>query len=107
MSAAQQAWPADQIERWAVSKLVPYARNARTHSAAQVAQIAASIREWGWTTPVLVDDSRIPSFFCCYISMLAILNPEDDEARRCQGCHRAVTVALLEEYDWVEQVISS
>ena len=41
------------------------------------------------------------------VSMLAILNPEDDEARRCQGCHRAVTVALLEEYDWVEQVISS
>jgi hypothetical protein len=51
--------------------------------------------------------SRIPSFFCRYISMLATLNPEDDEARRCQGCHRAVTVALLEEYDWVEQVISS
>ena len=51
--------------------------------------------------------SRIPSFFCGYISMLAILNPEDDEARRCQGCHRAVTVALLEEYDWDEQVIPS
>jgi ParB-like chromosome segregation protein Spo0J len=40
----------------AVSVLVPYARNARTHSPEQVAQIAASIREWGWTTPVLVDD---------------------------------------------------
>jgi DNA modification methylase len=36
--------------------LVPYARNARTHSAEQVAQIAASIREWGWTSPVLVDE---------------------------------------------------
>jgi len=46
--------PADRIEQWPVSKLVPYARNARTHSAAQVAQLAASIREWGWTTPVLV-----------------------------------------------------
>jgi len=35
-------------------RLSPYARNARTHSAEQVDQIAASIREWGWTNPVLV-----------------------------------------------------
>jgi DNA modification methylase len=49
-------WPADRIERWAIQRLVPYARNARTHSAAQVDQIAASIREWGWTNPVLVDE---------------------------------------------------
>ena len=41
-----------------VSVLVPYARNARTHSDAQVAQIAASIREFGWTNPVLVDADR-------------------------------------------------
>jgi ParB-like nuclease family protein len=47
-------WPADAVERRAVAALVPYARNARTHSDAQVAQIAASIREWGWTIPVLV-----------------------------------------------------
>jgi ParB-like chromosome segregation protein Spo0J len=48
-------WPADNIERRKVSALIPYARNARTHSDAQVAQIAASIREWGWTNPVLID----------------------------------------------------
>lgn len=48
-------WPADAIERRKVSQLIPYARNARTHSDAQVAQIAASIREWGWTNPVLID----------------------------------------------------
>src|SRR5215208_2618823 len=47
-------WPADNVERWPLDRLVPYARNARTHSDAQVAQIAGSIREWGWTTPVLV-----------------------------------------------------
>src|SRR6476619_5943409 len=35
--------------------LIPFAKNARTHSDAQVAQIAASIREFGWTTPILVD----------------------------------------------------
>lgn len=46
--------PADKVQQWAISKLTPYARNARTHSAAQVAQLAASIREWGWTTPILV-----------------------------------------------------
>jgi DNA modification methylase len=50
-------WPADKVERWAVERLVPYARNARTHSEAQVAQIAASIHEWGWTVPVLVDEA--------------------------------------------------
>jgi len=50
-------WPADSVERRKVETLVPYARNARTHSAEQVAQIAASIKEWGWTTPVLIDES--------------------------------------------------
>ena len=44
-------WPADKIERRKVDALIPYARNARTHSDEQVAQLAASIKEWGWTTP--------------------------------------------------------
>ena len=48
------AWPADKVERWPTRRLIPNARNARTHSEAQVDQIAASIREWGWTNPVLV-----------------------------------------------------
>jgi len=39
-----------------VAALVPYARNAGTNTDEQVAQIAASIREWGWTVPVLVDE---------------------------------------------------
>jgi ParB-like chromosome segregation protein Spo0J len=47
-------WPANQIEHWPIDRLVPYARNARTHTDAQIAQIADSIREWGWTIPVLV-----------------------------------------------------
>jgi hypothetical protein len=50
-------WPADAVERRALSELIPYARNSRTHSDAQVAQIAASIREWGWTMPVLIDEN--------------------------------------------------
>lgn len=44
-----------QIEWRDVASLLPYARNSRTHSDAQVAQIAASIKEFGWTNPVLVD----------------------------------------------------
>ena len=43
------------IDMRSVDSLIPYARNARTHSDAQVAQIAASIREFGWTNPILVD----------------------------------------------------
>ena len=49
-------WPADKVERRPVGQLIPYARNARTHSDEQVSQIAASIREWGWTVPILVDE---------------------------------------------------
>lgn len=44
-----------QLEKLPLDQLVPYARNSRTHSEAQVAQIAASIREFGWTNPVLID----------------------------------------------------
>ena len=50
-------WPADRVERRPIEGLIPYARNSRTHSDAQVAQIAASMKEWGWTNPVLVDES--------------------------------------------------
>jgi DNA modification methylase len=46
---------ARRIELWPVERLVPYARNARTHSEEQIAQIAASIVEFGFNNPVLVD----------------------------------------------------
>jgi len=48
-------WPADKVERRKISSIIPYARNSRTHSDEQVAQIAASINEWGFTNPILVD----------------------------------------------------
>jgi ParB-like chromosome segregation protein Spo0J len=44
-----------KMEQIATEKLIPYARNSRTHSEAQVAQIAGSIREFGFTNPVLID----------------------------------------------------
>ena len=46
---------AERIELWSVDKLVPYDRNPRTHSPEQVAQIAASIAEFGFLNPILVD----------------------------------------------------
>ncbi|OYQ31250.1 DNA methylase [Sandarakinorhabdus cyanobacteriorum] len=51
-----QNWPAQSSELLPIEKITPYARNSRTHSDEQVAQIAASIREWGWTNPILVDE---------------------------------------------------
>ena len=52
--SATPAMPRD-IERWRLDRLVPYARNARTHSDEQIAEIAASIIEFGFTNPILVD----------------------------------------------------
>jgi DNA modification methylase len=51
-------WPAFNVERKATAELVPYARNSRTHSDEQVSQIAASIKEWGFTTPILIDEDN-------------------------------------------------
>lgn len=45
----------DKIEQIAIDDLLPYAKNSRTHSPEQVAQIAASMVEFGWTNPVLID----------------------------------------------------
>jgi hypothetical protein len=58
-AGAEAPWPADQVERWPVERLTPYANNARLHSAADVDKIAASIRKWGWTMPVLADEDGV------------------------------------------------
>jgi hypothetical protein len=61
MTAAPQvtglAALAERIELWSIEKLRPYERNPRTHSDAQVDQIAASMVEFGWTNPILIDES--------------------------------------------------
>jgi DNA modification methylase len=48
-----------QVVTWPVEKLIPFARNARTHSVEQVAQIAASITEFGWTSPILTGSDGV------------------------------------------------
>jgi hypothetical protein len=57
--AAMRPWPADQVERWPIEQLTPYANNARLHSEADLDKIAAAIRKWGWTNPVLVDEEGV------------------------------------------------
>jgi len=54
-----EPWLSTHIERWPTDKLVPYARNARTHSEEQVAQIAASIVEFGFTNPILAGSDGV------------------------------------------------
>jgi DNA modification methylase len=53
---AMRPWPADRIERWPLERLIAYVNNPRSHSEADLDKIAASIRKWGWTMPVLADE---------------------------------------------------
>ena len=67
-------WPGAEVMLVPVAQLVPYARNPKKHPEAQVDQIAASIQEWGFTIPVLIDeDGGIIAF-----------GKEDDQSRRNQ-----------------------
>ena len=54
-----QAWLADKLEHWPIERLLPYIRNARTHSETQIAQIAASIAEFGFTAPILAGSDGV------------------------------------------------
>lgn len=49
----------DRIEQWDIGRLLPYAKNSRTHSEEQIAQIAASIKAFGFTNPILVGDDGV------------------------------------------------
>ena len=50
--------PAQAIERRQIDDLVPYNRNPRMHPEAQIQQLASSIQQWGWTVPLLIDESN-------------------------------------------------
>ena len=49
-------WVADKVERKSVEDLIPYDRNPKIHTDAQVERLASSIKQWGWTIPILVDE---------------------------------------------------
>jgi DNA modification methylase len=54
-----EPWISTQIESWSTESLLPYVRNARTHSPEQISQIAASIVEFGFTNPILAGSDKI------------------------------------------------
>lgn len=56
MDAKTPQWPADKVQRRAISELLPYARNPRMHSPEQIKQLARAITEYGWTVPCIVDE---------------------------------------------------
>jgi len=55
MKKTVKSQPKIEIIEKSVTELIPYVKNSRTHSDEQVAQIAASIKEFGWTNPILID----------------------------------------------------
>src|SRR2546423_981078 len=55
-AGAARPWPAERIEFWSIERLIPYAKNARLHTQADINKLVDSLRRWGWTNPVLVDE---------------------------------------------------
>lgn len=55
----ESQWPAAEVSLRPLGELTPHAQNSRTHSKAQIEQLAKSIREWGFTVPVLVDEAGV------------------------------------------------
>ena len=50
-------WAADNVNKRLVSELIPYDRNPKIHPDSQIKQLSDSIREWGWTMPILIDEN--------------------------------------------------
>lgn len=50
-------WAAKEIVQRSVAELIPYDRNPKDHPEEQILQIANSIRQWGWTMPILIDEA--------------------------------------------------
>src|SRR3954449_11670679 len=88
---------AERIELWPVERLRTYERNPRTHSEDQVAQLAASMVEFGFTNPILVDESN--GILAGHGRLLAarqlglIEGPGGRLGRLCGGQERAVVIA--------------
>jgi len=59
VATPSRPWPADRVERWPIERLIAYANNPRLHSEADLDKLVASIRKWGWTNPVLVDEQGV------------------------------------------------
>jgi ParB-like chromosome segregation protein Spo0J len=58
-SGKRRAWPAEKVQMWSLDRIKPYPKNPRTHSDDQIRQIADSMRRFGVTSPVLVDEGGV------------------------------------------------
>lgn len=54
---SEEKWAANKITKKKVNELIPYDRNPKIHPDTQINQLANSIREWGWTQPILIDEN--------------------------------------------------
>lgn len=101
-----------QIKYKPAKDLIPYARNSRTHSEAQVAQIAASIKEFGWTNPILLDGEN--GIIAGHGRLLAALKLGEEKIPTIELSHldenqkRAYVIAdnkLAMNADWDEKLL--
>lgn len=83
------------IEYLAVDKLIPYLNNARTHSEKQISQIAASIREFGFTNPILVDRLNTIIAGHCRLSAAKLLEMETVPVLRIEYMTKAQQKAYV------------
>lgn len=102
-----------QVQYIEISKIIPYARNSRTHTDEQIAQVAASIREFGFTNPILVADDhtvvaghgRLLAAQRLNLSTVPVIALSDmDEAQR-----RAYCIAdnkLAENAGWDDELLA-
>ena len=83
-------WPADHVERRPLASLIAYARNARKHGPKQIAELAASMREFGWTMPLLVDpDGKVIVGHGRILAAQQLIGPLDPGGRCCTGAGAA------------------
>src|SRR5690349_7195102 len=96
MSTTQpRAWPAIKIELVPIESLLPYAKNARTHSAAQIEKIASLMRQFGVTTPILRDEDGMVIAGHARLSAASL--------NRAQGDERFAFLPVVTAFGWSEQ----
>src|SRR6187200_1995741 len=95
---------ADRIEPWPIDRLRPYERDPRTHSDAQVDQIAASMVEFGWTNPVLVDEQG--GVLAGHGRLLAALKLGLAEVPVIRFEHLSADTALALNARWSEELLA-
>ena len=107
---------ANHIETWVVSKLIPYARNPRVHSDAQVAEIAASISEFGFNNPILVDTNAgiiagagrlraAQQLGLEEVPVICVLHDHLSEAQKAEAYVIAVDNQLALNADWDDEIL--